>query len=121
MTARATTGAKVRPPQSETFLRRGEKTMITKTAKINAASAFRVFERIIEARPNISSNVYQARFFALPNTGSRRHSEMIDSTAPEVPTLLEASTGITPVRRPPSIASVGQIGKLSQTPTSDIP
>ena len=37
--------------------------------------------------------------------------------APDVPTLFEASTGITPVSRPPSIASVGQIGRLIHTPT----
>ena len=50
------------------------------------------------------------------NAGSNRQSAMIARTAPEVPTLFDASTGITPVRRPPSIASVGQIGRSIHTP-----
>src|SRR5579872_4381176 len=121
MHARATKGVIARPAQNEVLRRFGENAMITTTANKNAASAFRVFERIIEASPKTSSSTYQAFLFDFPHTGSKRHKAMIESTAPEVPTLFEASTGSTPVRRPPSMASVGQIGKLHHTPTSDSP
>src|SRR5581483_2172538 len=95
---------------------RGEKITMTRIANINAASAFLVFDKIIEAKPNTSSSRYQALFLARPKTGRRRHTAIIERTAPDVPTLLDASTGSTPVRRPPSIASVGQIGRLAHTP-----
>src|SRR5579885_1936194 len=115
MHASATKGVKASPAQNEVLRRFGENAMITRTANRNAASAFRVFERIIEASPNTSKSTYQAFFVDFPHTGRRRHSAMIESTAPDVPTLFEASTGRTPVRRPPSMASVGQIGKLHHT------
>src|SRR5215475_8521718 len=92
-TAKAMTGADARVIHTENFRSFGEKAVTTNNAKINAASAFLVVDRIIEARPNRSNSTYQAFFRAGPNAGSSRQSAMIESTAPEVPTLFEASTG----------------------------
>src|SRR3954451_17209862 len=113
---RAISGDAARPPQTANLRMRAEKITITRIANINAASAFLVLDKIIDARPNTSSSRYHALFLARPNTGSNRHTAIIERTAPDVPTLFEASTGSTPVRRPPSIASVGQIGRLAHTP-----
>src|SRR5258708_6044376 len=119
--AAATSGATATLAHTAILRRRCDKSTISATAKMNAASEFLVLDSTMETMPKTSNSMYHARFLTSPNTGIRRQSATIASTPPEVPTLFEASTGITPVNRPPSIASVGQIGRLIHTPTSDSP
>src|ERR1700689_2388717 len=66
------------------------------TANINAASEFRVCDRTIETMPKMNRKMYQALLLARPNKGINRQIETRHSTAPDVPTLFEASTGTTP-------------------------
>ena len=114
-------GAATAPPISAIFRRRSEKSTISPAPKTKAASEFLVPDITREIMPKINRKRYQARFLARPKIGKSRHSATKANTAPEVPTLLEASTGTTPVSRPPSIASLGQIGRLIQTPARERP
>src|SRR5271168_4126905 len=96
-------------PSITTPVARLDTKRITTTAATRPARALRVCDMKHSTTPNRNKEAYQERSNASGVTASSLHSATVAITAAYAPTALKPVSGNTPLRRPSSSTSLGQI------------